>query len=113
MKTAKSIVSISDIGYWHYFDKETGLLVKYDWVRGPVSKAVARSNVYAPRFNGNTTFTVNKGQITVNPERNYTNVTVKGKNMVTGAIKSFTMKIAKGTKYIMTNLSLPVAYKLN
>jgi beta-lactamase superfamily II metal-dependent hydrolase len=86
---------------------------KYDWVRGPVSKAVARSNVYAPRFNGNTTFTVNKGQITVNPERNYTNVTVKGKNMVTGAIKSFTMKIAKGTKYIMTNLSLPVAYKLN
>ena len=90
-----------------------GKASKYDWVRGPVSKAVARSNVYAPRFNGNTTFTVNKGQITVNPERNYTNVTVKGKNMVTGAIKSFTMKIAKGTKYIMTNLSLPVAYKLN
>ena len=85
----------------------------YNWVREPVSKAVARSNVYAPRFNGNTSFTVSKGQITVNPERNYTNVTVKGKNMVTDAIKSFTMKIAKGTKYIMTNLSLPVAYKLN
>jgi hypothetical protein len=70
------------------------------------------SNVYTPRFNGNTSFAVSKGRIMVNPERNYTNVTVKGTNMATGAIKNFTVKIAKGTKYFMTNLSLPVDYKL-
>ena len=84
----------------------------YNWIREPVSKAVSMSNVYTPRFNGNTSLAVSKGRITVNPERNYTNVTVKGTNMATGAIKNFTVKIAKGTKYIMTNLSLPVDYKL-
>ncbi len=90
----------------------TGKSAWYDWIRGPVTKAVSRSNVYATMFNGNTTFTVNKGQITVNPQRNYKTVTVKGVEMISGKIRDFTLKIAKGTSYIRTNLSLPVAYKL-
>ena len=90
----------------------TGKSARYDWIRGPVTKAVSRSNVYATMFNGNTTFTVNKGQITVNPQRNYKTVTVKGVEMISGKIRDFTLKIAKGTNYIRTNLSLPVAYKL-
>ena len=90
----------------------TGKSAWYDWIRGPVTKAVSRSNVYATMFNGNTTFTVNKGQITVNPQRNYKTVTVKGVEMISGKIRDFTLKIAKGTNYIRTNLSLPVAYKL-
>ena len=53
--------------------------------------------IYATMFNGNTTFTVNKGQITVNPQRNYKTVTVKGVEMISGKIRDFTLKIAKGT----------------
>ena len=73
---------------------------------------MSKSNLYASMFNGNITFTVNKGQITVNPEKNYKTVTVKGVNMISGAVKDFSLKIAKGASYVRTNLSLPVAYKL-
>ena len=88
-------------------------LSKYvDWADESVRKAMSKSNLYASMFNGNITFTVNKGQITVNPEKNYKTVTVKGVNMISGAVKDFSLKIAKGASYVRTNLSLPVAYKL-
>ena len=90
--------------------KELGKYV--DWADESVRKAMSKSNLYASMFNGNITFTVNKGQITVNPEKNYKTVTVKGVNMISGAVKDFSLKIAKGASYVRTNLSLPVAYKL-
>ena len=90
--------------------KELGKYV--DWADESVRKAMSKSNLYASMFNGNITFTVNKGQITVNPEKNYKTVTVKGVNMISGAVKDFSLKIAKGASYVRTNLSLTVAYKL-
>ena len=90
--------------------KELGKYV--DWADESVRKAMSKSNLYASMFNGNITFTVNKGQITVNPEKNYKTVTVKGVNMISGSVKDFSLKIAKGASYVRTNLSLPVAYKL-
>ena len=93
-------------------DSKKDLGKSVNWADDSVRKAMSISNVYASTFNGSTTFTVNKGQITVNPEKNYKTVNVKGVNMISGAVKDFSLKIAKGASYIRTNLSLPVAYKL-
>ncbi len=93
-------------------DSKKDLGKSVEWADESVRKAMSISNLYASTFNGSTTFTVNKGQITVNPEKNYKTVNVKGVNMISGAVKDFSLKIAKGASYIRTNLSLPVAYKL-
>ena len=44
MKTAKTIVSISDIGYWHYFDKKTSVTSGVWEIEGDRLKYPAKTN---------------------------------------------------------------------